>query len=199
MEHLNGFLPSWMVAICISKLHFSGKKALETFGFFDDFWQLLVNLRGLKHAPDLNKMLMDYSNNTKVIQWHKNLWKSDKTNNKFMEKLGKRTKHTFGNWQINWLSNHVSKILTQSVVDKYIRFLGFFISVFFFNTEYRFKGCFLYLYNKAACLSVCVSDASPCPHFWADFKSTYIYGLPMVQGRFKNYFQGNRSRNKKKI
>ena len=142
---------------------------------------------------------MDYSNNTKVIQWHKNLWKSDKTNNKFMEKLGKRTKHTFGNWQINWLSNHVSKILTQSVVDKYISFLGFFISVFFFNTEYRFKGCFLYPYNKAACLSVCVSDASPCPHFWADFKSTYIYGLPMVQGRFKNYFQGNRSRNKKKI
>ena len=197
MEHLNGFLPSWMVAICISKLHFSGKKVLGTFGFFDDFWQLLVNLRGLKHAPDLNKMLMDYSNNTKVIQWHKNLWKSDKTNNKFMEKLGKRTKHTFGNWQINWLSNHVSKILTQSVVDKYIRFLGFFISVFFFNTEYRFKGCFLYPYNKAACLSVCVSDASPCPHFWADFKSTYIYGLPMVQGRFKNYFQGNRSRNKK--
>ena len=71
--------------------------------------------------------------------------------------------------------------------------------MFFFNTEYRFKGCFLYPYNKAACLSVCVSDASPCPHFWADFKSTYIYGLPMVQGRFKNYFQGNRSRNKKKF
>ena len=107
MENLNGFLPSWMVAICISKLHFSKKKVLGTFGFFDDFWQLLVNLRGLKHAPDLNKMLMDYSNNTKVIQWHKNLWKSDKTNNKFMEKLGKRTKHTFENWQINWLSNHV--------------------------------------------------------------------------------------------
>ena len=129
---MKGLLPSWTIAMCVVKF---------------DFWE---------HAPDLNKMIMDYSNNTKVIQWHKNLWKSDKTNNKFMEKLGKRTKHTFGNWQINWLSNHVSKILTQSVVDKYIRFLGFFISVFFFNTEYRFKGCFLYPYNKAACLCVCL-------------------------------------------
>ena len=24
----------------------------ELLAFFDDFWQLLVNLRGLKHAPD---------------------------------------------------------------------------------------------------------------------------------------------------
>ena len=136
---------------------FLKKKVLGTFGFFDDFWQLLVNLRGLKHAPDLNKMLMDYSNNTKVIQWHKNLWKSDKTNNKFMEKLGKRTKHTFGNWQINWLSNHVSKILTQSVVDKYIRFLGFFISVFFSiqNTDLKVVFC-IHIIKPLVCLCVCL-------------------------------------------
>ena len=55
-----------------------------------------------------------------------------------------------------------------------------------------------HLYNKAACPSVCTSATSPRPQFWADFKTIYIYGVPMVQGRFKNYFQGNRSRNKKR-
>ena len=54
-----------------------------------------------------------------------------------------------------------------------------------------------YLYNKAACLSVCMSATLPCPQFWADFKTIYIFGLPMVQGRYKKYFQVNRSRNKK--
>ena len=101
---------------------------------------------------------MDYSNNTKVIQWHKNLWKSDKTNNKFMEKLGKRTKHTFGNWQINWLSNHVSKILTQSVVDKYIKFLGFFYKWFFFsiqNTDLKVVFC-IHIIKPLVCLCVCL-------------------------------------------
>ena len=143
---MKGLLPSWTIAMCVVKF---------------DFWE---------HAPDLNKMLMDYSNNTKVMQWHKNLWKSDKTNNKFMEKLGKRTKHTFGNWQINWLSNHVSKILTQFVVDKYIRFLGFFISVFFSiqNTDLKVVFC-IHIIKPLVCLCV-----------WCFALSTFL-------GRFQIY------------
>ena len=46
-------------------------------------------------------------------------------------------------------------------------------------------------------MSLCVSAAPPCPQFWADFKTIYIFGVPLVQARFKNYFQGNPSRNKK--
>ena len=55
------------------------------------------------------------------------------------------------------------------------------------------KNC----YNIAACLSVCLSV---CPfalsNMLADFETIYIFGVPMVQRRFKNYFQPNQSRNK---